>query len=72
MSKSTIIDHADSSGNYHIKSSSSYYNQNNYAENLIEVIANETTSLYEKMVKDFTNQTITNAAVVSSSGHQTF
>jgi hypothetical protein len=67
MPKSTIIDYAGTSGNYHIKSSSSDYNQNNYTETLIEVIVNKTASLYEKMVKDFTNQTITNAAAVSSS-----
>jgi hypothetical protein len=67
MSKSTIIDYAGTSGNYHIKSSSSDYNQNNYNETLIEVIVNETASLYEKMVKDFTNQTMTNAAADTSS-----
>ena len=67
MSKSTIIDHAGTSGNYHIKSSSSHYNQNNHAETLTETIVNEAASLYEKMVKDFTNQTVTNAAADSSS-----
>ena len=66
MSKSTIIDHAGSSSNYYVKSSSSYYNQNRYAETLTEVIVNEAASLYEKMVKDFTNQTMTNAAADSS------
>jgi hypothetical protein len=66
MSKSTILDHAGSSSNYHIKSSSYYSNQNSYAETLTEVIVNEATSLYEKMVNDFANQTITNAAESSS------
>jgi hypothetical protein len=65
MSKSTILDHAGSSSNYHIKSSSYYSNQNSYAETLTEVIVNEATSLYEKMVNDFANQTMTNAAADS-------
>ena len=47
--------------NYYVKSSSSYYNQNSYAETLTEVIVNEAASLYEKMVNDFANQTMTNA-----------
>ena len=66
MSKSTMIDHAGSSSNYCVKSSSSYYNQNSYAETLTEVIADEAANLYEKMVKDFTNEALTNAAAVSS------
>jgi hypothetical protein len=65
MSKSTMIDHAGSSSNYRIKSSSYYSNQNSYAETLTEVIVNEATSLYEKMVNDFANQTMTNAAADS-------
>jgi hypothetical protein len=64
MQKSTIIDHAGSSNNYHIKSSSSYYNQNSYAETLTEVIVDEAAKLYEKMVKDFTNEALTNAIAV--------
>ena len=65
MSKSTIIDHAGSNSNYYVKSSSSYYDQNRYAETLTEVIVNEAASLYEKMVNDFANQTMTNAAADS-------
>ena len=41
MSKSTIIDHAGSNSNYYVKSSSSYYDQNRYAETLTEIIVNE-------------------------------
>ena len=66
MSKSTIIDHAGSNSSYYVKSSSSYYDQNRYAETLTEVIVNEAASLYEKMVNDFANQTMTNAAADSS------
>ena len=65
MSKSTIIDHAGNNSNYYVKSSSSYYDQNRYAETLTEVIVNEAASLYEKMVNDFANQTMTNAAADS-------
>ena len=66
MSKSTIIDHAGSNSNYYVKSSSSYYDQNRYAETLTEVIVNEAANLYEKMVNDFANQTMTNATADSS------
>jgi hypothetical protein len=66
MSKSTMIDHAGGSSSYCVKSSSSYYNQNSYAETLTDLIVNETASLYEKMVNDFANQTMTNAAAGSS------
>jgi hypothetical protein len=67
MSKSTMIDQAGgSSSNYCVKPSSSYYNQNSYAETLTEVIADEAANLYEKMVKDFTNEALTNAVAVSS------
>ena len=65
MSKSTIIDHAGSDSNYYVKSSSSYYDQNKYAETLTEVIVNEAASIYEKVVNDFANQTMTNAAADS-------
>ena len=41
MSKPTMIEHAGSSSNYCVKSFSSYYNQNSYAETLTEVIVNE-------------------------------
>ena len=66
ISKSTIIDYAGSDGSYHTNSISAYYNQNSYAETLTELIVNETASLYEKMVNDFANQTMTNAAAGSS------
>jgi hypothetical protein len=66
MSKSKIIDHEESSRKYYVKTFSYYSNQNSYAENLTEVIVNEAASLYEKMVKEFTNQTVTNAAAGSS------
>src|SRR5215208_6438514 len=62
MSKSTIIDYTGSSSNYHTNLFSHYSNQNGYDETLAEVLVNEAAILYEKMVKDFTNQTITNAA----------
>jgi hypothetical protein len=65
MSKSTTIDQGSSS-NYHTNPFSYYYNQKSYAETLTELIVNEAASLYEKMVKDFTNQTMTNAAAGSS------
>jgi hypothetical protein len=48
----------DDSGDCHAIHSSPYYNQNRYAENLIELIANEAADLYEKMVKEFTNETM--------------
>jgi hypothetical protein len=66
MSKSTIIDHAGSNSSYYVKSSSSYYDQNKYAETLTEVIMTEAANLYKKMVKEFTNEAMTDAAVVSS------
>ena len=66
MSKPTMIEHAGISSNYCVKSSSSYYNQNRYAETLTEVIADEAANLYEKVVKDFTNEALTNAVEVSS------
>jgi hypothetical protein len=66
ISKPTIIDHAGSSSKYHVKPFSYYSNQNSYAETLTELIMNEAASLYEKMVKDFTNETMTNAAAGSS------
>jgi hypothetical protein len=46
---------------------SSHYNQSSYTENLIEIIANGASSLYDKMVKDFTNETIANAAASTNS-----
>ena len=64
MSKSTIIDHAGSNSSYYVKSFSSYYDQNRYAETLTEVIMTEAVNLYEKMVKDFTNEAMTYATAV--------
>ena len=40
--------------------------QNRYAETLTEVIMTEAANLYEKMVKDFTNEAMAYAAAVSS------
>jgi hypothetical protein len=59
MSKSITIDQLGS--NCHVKSFH-HSNQNSYAETLIELIMNEAAILFEKMVKDFTNQTMTHAA----------
>ena len=66
ISKSTIIDYAGSDSSYHTNPFSAYYNQNSYAETLTELIVNESASLYEKMVNDFANQTMTNATAGSS------
>ena len=63
MSKSNIIGHYGS--NYHVIPFY-YSNQNSHAETLEEVLVNEAANLYEKMVKDFTNQTMTNAAAGNS------
>jgi len=65
ISKSSIIDHGSSS-KYYFKPFFCHSNQNNYAETLIEGIVNETAGLYKKMVKEFTNETMTNAAADSS------
>jgi len=65
ISKSTIIDRAGSSSKYYVKPFY-YSNQNSYAETLTDLIVNEAASLYEKMVKDFANQTMTIAAAGSS------
>ncbi|HEX2304812.1 MAG TPA: hypothetical protein VHH33_00845 [Nitrososphaeraceae archaeon] len=67
MSKSTIIDYAGSSSNYHTNPFSYYSNQNGYDETLAEVLVNEAAILYKKMVKDFTSQAITNVTADSSS-----
>ena len=61
ISKSTMINYAGSRNNQ-ASPFSSYNNQNSYTENLIEIIVNGATSIYEKMVKDFTNETISNTA----------
>jgi hypothetical protein len=60
MSKSTIEGHQG------IKPFSYYSNQNSYAETLTDLIVIESASLYEKMVNDFANQTMNNAAAGSS------
>jgi|SRR5215207_2528355 len=57
--------------NYHVKPFS-YYSNPNYTETLTEVIVNETAVLYEKMVKDFANQTMTNAAAGNSANVTAF
>jgi hypothetical protein len=61
ISKSTMINYRGNRNNHAIPFSS-YYNQNGYPENFIEIIVNEAAILYEKMVKEFTNKTMTNAA----------
>ena len=57
----SIRDHVGSNSNYY---ANSYYttNQHGYAETLAEVIVDAAASLYEKMVKDFTNQAMSEAA----------
>jgi hypothetical protein len=65
MSKSTMIDYAGSSSRYHTNPFSYSPNQG-YYETLAEVLVNEAAILYEKMVKDFTNQAITDVAADSS------
>jgi|SoiMethySBSTD1v2_1073268.scaffolds.fasta_scaffold02301_16 hypothetical protein len=66
MSKSTMIDYAGSSSGYHTTPFSYSHNQVGYYEALAEVLVNETAILYNKMVKDFINQSITNVAADSS------
>jgi predicted transcriptional regulator len=66
ISKSTIKNH-EGSNNYYATPYSSYYNQNSYADNLIEIIVNEAASLYEKTVEDFANETMANAAANTDS-----
>src|SRR5215207_5946402 len=59
MSKSNIIGHPGS--NYYVLPFSHHSNQNGYTETLEGVLVNEAANLYDKMVKDFTNETMTNA-----------
>jgi len=66
MSKSTVIDYAGSNSSYHTNHILDCSNQNGYDETLTEEITKEATILYEKMVKEFTNQTITDVAADSS------
>jgi hypothetical protein len=66
MSKSTVMDHPGRSSEHSIKTLL-YSKQNSYTETLTEVIVNGAASLYEKMVKDSTNVTMTNASADNSS-----
>jgi hypothetical protein len=52
-------------GNNYLATNFSYYNQNSDTERLAEIIVNEVAILYEKMVEDFTNETMTNIAMIS-------
>ena len=61
ISRPSVMNHQASS-NYPAPHFSSYYSQNNYTENLTEIIVNGVASLYEKMVEDFANETMANAA----------
>ena len=66
MSKSTIMGYAGSSSGYHTNPPSYSPYQDGYNETLAEVLVSEVAILYEKMVKDFTNQTIAYVAADSS------
>ena len=66
ISKSTMIDYAGSSSSYHTNPFSYSPKQGSYDETLAEVLVSEAAILYEKMVKDFTNQAITDVAADSS------
>jgi hypothetical protein len=66
ISKSTMMNYAGSR-NYHTTAFPSCYNQNSYTENLMEIIVNGAANLYEKMVKDFTNETMISAASCTNS-----
>ncbi|MFZ0648026.1 MAG: hypothetical protein WAM27_07380, partial [Nitrososphaeraceae archaeon] len=48
------------SSDYRATPFSSYYSQNSYNEHLTEIIVNGAVSLYEKMIKGFTNEAMTN------------
>ena len=64
--KSTMINYAGNISS-HTSPSSSYYNQNSYTENLMKIIVNGAASIYEKMVKEFTNETLANVAASTNS-----
>ena len=66
ISKLTMINYAGNRNNHAIPFSS-HYNQKSYTENLIEIIVNGAASLYEKMVEDFANETMANAAASTDS-----
>ena len=70
-SKSTLINCADSRNNQ-ASPFSSYYNQNSYTENLMEIIVNGAASFYENMVKDFTNETMASIVASTDSFNDTF
>ena len=61
-----MIDYAGSSSGYHTNPFSYSHNQGGYYETLVEVLVDEAAILYKKMVKDFTNQAITDVAADSS------
>ena len=61
-----MIDYAGSSSGYHTNPFSYSPNQGGYDETLAEVLVSEAAILYKKMVKDFTNQAITDVAADSS------
>ena len=65
ISKSTMINYSGSI-NCYTSPFLSHYNQSNYTENLMEIIVKGAAILYEKMVKEFTNETMTNAAADNS------
>ena len=65
ISRSTIMNYGGSS--YHANQFLYYHNQNSYAETLKEVLVNEAASLYDKMAKDFTNETMTDATTSNNS-----
>ena len=67
MPKSTMMYYAGSNSGYHTNPFSYSPNQDGYDEALVEALVNEAAIIYEKMVKDFTNHTITNAAAGGSS-----
>ena len=68
MSKSTIMDYTgSSSSNYYTNPFSYYSNQNSYYETLAKLLVKEATILYEKMIKEFTDETMNNAATGNSS-----
>jgi transcriptional regulator len=65
ISNSTMMNYSESS--CYDATFSSCYNQNSYTDNLIEIIVNGASSLYDKLVKDFTNETIANAVANTNS-----
>jgi hypothetical protein len=66
MSKSTMMDYAGSTSGYHTNPFSYSHYRGGYYETLSDVLVNEATILYKKMVKDFTNQAMTNVAADSN------